>query len=205
MLATLPLSDPGRGHICAFIGPMFSGKTGEMLCMLNRFDYVKNSLVVLFKFARDNRDGDDMVKSRDGISRISTARVMNCGEIQELIVEEAESSIENIIVVGIDEAQFISGMADFAEWVSGKRDTLLDKTIIVYVSALDSDSEKRMWKEIVELIPHCDQVTKMTAICGDCGLRPAPLTRRDIATKELIVIGSKDIYTATCSVCHNKK
>ena len=205
MLATLPLSDPGRGHICAFIGPMSSGKTNEMLCMLKRFDHVKNSLVMLFKYVGDNRDGDDMVKSRDGIGRMSTARVSTGKELQELIVEEAENSIKNAIVVGIDEAQFITGMSEFAEWTLGKRDKLLDKTIIVYISALDSTFEKKMWPEIVELLPHCDQVTKMTAICGDCGLRSAQLTRRNIATKELIVIGSKDIYTATCSVCHNKK
>lgn len=206
MLTTISLSDPGRGHISLFMGPMFSGKTNEMLCKLNKFDHIKNALVMLIKYKGDDRDGDEMVQSRDGIGRISSARVEKGSEIQELIIEEAnDHPTKTSIVVGIDEAQFISDMAGFARWVLGERDELPNVTIIIYISALDSTYERKMWPEIIQLVPYCNEVIKLNAICGTCQSRSAQLTRRDIEGDQLVIIGSQEKYTATCNGCYNKK
>jgi thymidine kinase len=198
------LRDPGRGQAFLYLGSMFSGKTNIMLNTLDRYDYVRPSVqVVLFKYHKDTREKDGAVRSRNGTSRQPTSTVSTGEELWDKVLNAAVDGKCATLVVGIDEAHFIRKLDYFVERVLDHRTELPTTTILLYMAALDSSFARKMWPAIVDVLPLCNGVRKLTAICGTCQQREAQLSRRDVDSAELELIGSKESYTATCFVCHN--
>ena len=183
---------------------MFASKTKEMLNALDRYDYVKPSVqVLLFKYHKDTRETDGAVRSRNGAARKPTSTVSTGEELWGKVWDCVVNGGASTLVVGVDEAQFIRNLRFFVERVIDHRALFPNTTILLYMAALDSTFKRQMWPEIVEVLPLCNGVRKLTAICGTCQQREAQLTRRDVDSAELELIGSKESYTSTCFICHN--
>ena len=100
-------------------------------------------------------------------------------------------------VVGVDEGQFIANLAEVAEELANKRG------IRVIVAALDTDKNRHAWPEITRLIPMCELITKLQAVCKVCGT-DAAWTRELTARESLINIGGAADYEARCRRCFAK-
>ena len=75
----------------------------------------------------------------------------------------------------------------------------------IFVCGLDGDYLKRPFGEILNLIPHCETMSKLQALCMSCkNGTPASFTKKLINSGSLVEIGSTDIYMPVCRFCYEK-
>ena len=168
--------------IALICGDMFSGKTTELFRRIRRAKRA-NKIVQLFKYARDDRYGRQMMaSSHDGVhmEAIPVTRL----EVDQIIPGS---------VIGIDEGQFIDNLVKFCI-------TAADLGCQVHVSALHSDFRQQAFKNIAELFPQCEEILRLRAICFKCK-EEAGFTMRTVQGEELELIGGEEMYQAVCRKC----
>jgi thymidine kinase len=173
------------GWIEVIVGPMFSGKSEELIRRLRRAE-IGRQRVQIFKPVIDQRYSKNGIVSHSGLE-IPSELVSTGTDILEKVAPRTE-------VVGIDEAQFLgeSFVADCARLAElGKR---------VIVAGLDTDFLGRPFEPMPRLLAVAEEITKLLAICMRCG-NPAVHTQRIVASEELIVVGAGGMYEARCRRC----
>ena len=173
------------GWIEVIVGPMFSGKSEELIRRLRRAE-IGRQRVQIFKPVIDQRYSKNGIVSHSGLE-IPSELVSSGTDILEKVAPRTE-------VVGIDEAQFLgeSIVADCARLAElGKR---------VIVAGLDTDFLGRPFEPMPRLLAVAEEITKLLAICMRCG-NPAVHTQRIVASEELIVVGAGGMYEARCRRC----
>jgi thymidine kinase len=173
------------GWIEVICGPMFSGKSEELIRRLRRA-MIARKRVEVFKPTIDKRYSDDEIVSH-GDSRMTSQVVAHAGEIMDRIDWRSE-------VIGIDEANFMGPqLVDVAQ-------RLADSGKQVIIAGLDTDYLGRPFAPVPDLLAHAESITKTLAICVRCG-NPAKNTQRLRGSEELIVVGAADMYEARCRRC----
>ena len=173
------------GWIEVICGPMFSGKSEELIRRLRR-SIIARKRVEVFKPAIDNRYSDDEIVSH-GDLRMKSQVVNDAAEIPNRIDWRSE-------VVGLDEANFMGPkLVEVAQ-------RLADSGKQVIISGLDTDYLGRPFPPIPDLLAHAESITKTLAICMRCG-NPAKHTQRLRGSDDLIVVGAADMYEARCRRC----
>ena len=173
------------GWIEVICGPMFSGKSEELIRRLRRA-MIARKRVEVFKPSIDNRYSEDEIVSH-GDLRMKSQVVSDAAQIPGRIDWRSE-------VVGIDEANFIGPkLVDVAQQLadSGKQ---------VIISGLDTDYLGRPFAPIPDLLALAESITKTLAICVRCG-NPAKHTQRLRGSEDLIVVGAAEMYEARCRRC----
>lgn len=180
------------GWIEVITGPMFAGKTEELIRRVKRLEYAKRNILV-FKPVIDDRYAQNEVVSHNQ-SRTKSISISKAHDIIQYINEDTN-------VVAIDEIQFLDEEAvDICEY-------LADKGIRVIVSGLDRDFRGEPFSFMPKLLSLAEYVTKLSAICVKCHT-PATRTQRIINGKPanyddpIILVGAKDSYEARCRECH---
>lgn len=177
-----------RGSIEVICGSMFSGKTEELLRRLKRAQIARQK-VEIFKPAIDTRYSDCEVVSHDKNS-ISSTPVEHSSNILLL-----SSDIE---VIGIDEAQFFDvGLVDVSQ-------QLADQGVRVIVAGLDMDFKRNPFGPMPGLCSIADDVTKVHAICVECG-RLANYSYRLVTDNDKqVMLGELQEYQPLCRVCYKR-
>lgn len=176
------------GRIEVICGSMFSGKTEELLRRLRRANFARQK-VEIFKPAIDKRYSDDEVVSHDNNAILSTP-VEHSSNIL-LLSSEVE-------VVGIDEAQFFDqGLIDVCQ-------TLADQGIRVIVAGLDMDFKRNPFGPMPGLCTVADDVTKVHAICLECG-GLANYSYRTVENDKQVMLGETQEYKPLCRICYNER
>jgi thymidine kinase len=180
------LQGKNHGWIEVICGSMFSGKTEELIRRLRRAQ-IANMKVEIFKPAVDTRYSDREVVSHNSNAIPSTP----VGGAQQILL-----MAQNVEVVGIDEAQFFD-----AEIVNVAQ-TLANKGIRVIVAGLDMDYSGRPFGPMPSLLAHAEFITKVHAICMQCG-SIANYSYRKTRNNEQVLLGEKEAYEARCRACFN--
>lgn len=181
-----------HGYIEAIIGPMYSGKSEELIRRLKRAKIAKQNIVV-FKPTIDNRYSKEDVVSHSGDS-IEAIPISKSSKIYDLIDEKTQ-------VVGIDEVQF------FDEEIVDVAVDLADKGIRVIAAGLDMDFRGEPFGPTPKLLAVAEFVDKIQAICSVCG-HPATRSQRLVDGEpanyndSTIKVGSVESYEARCRKCH---
>jgi len=183
---------PQRGGWLEVIcGPMFSGKSEEMIRRLRRAE-IAGQRVVIFKPRIDDRyDATDVV-SHAG-ARMRAVPITSVAEIA--------AHSQGFDVVGIDEAQFLG------EGVVSLALGLADDGTRVIVAGLDQDFRRLPFGPMPALLSHAEFVDKLQAVCHRCG-GPATTTQRLVDGRpapysgETVVVGAAEQYEARCRGCH---
>jgi len=173
------------GWIEVIVGPMFSGKSEELIRRLRRAEIARQR-VQIFKPLIDQRYAENEIVSHSGLG-IRSDLVRTAEEVMDEVAPRTE-------VVGIDEAQFLGeGLIDTCTRLAdmGKR---------VIVAGLDTDFMGRPFEPIPRLLAVAEEITKLLAICVRCG-NPAVHTQRLVASEDLIVVGATGMYEARCRRC----
>lgn len=180
---------PGRsGWIEVICGSMFSGKTEELIRRLNRAKIARQR-VEIFKPGIDTRYDDENVVSHDENS-IKSTPVETASQIL-LYTYDFE-------VVGIDEAQFFDmELADVCN-------QLANSGVRVIVAGLDMDYSGKPFGPIPSLLASAEYITKVHAICMQCG-NLAHYSFRKILDDKLVVLGETDSYEPLCRSCYHEK
>lgn len=176
------------GKIEIITGPMFAGKTTELMRRLERYTLAGNS-VVLFKPHIDSRTETE----------IATASVRQQFSIPVLILHKP-IGIE-AAVVAIDEAQF------FGEWIITYVQSLKDQGKTVIISGLDMDAHRRPFGFMGQLMSIADSVSKLTAVCR-CGEDAVYTWLKNSLPQpkgNLILIGDSERYEPRCRKCYASK
>lgn len=173
------------GVVEVICGSMFSGKTEELMRRIKRA-LIARLNVLVFKPFTDTRYHETDVVSHDQNS-ISAIPVFTASEILD-IVGDAD-------VVGVDEAQFLD------EEIVEVCQTLADRGVRVIVSGLDLDFLRRPFGPMPALTSIADRVTKVHAVCMDCGA-PANYSYRLTNSDEVVMLGAKNEYLCLCRHCY---
>ena len=180
------------GWIEVITGPMFAGKTEELIRRVRRLQYANRNIIV-FKPSIDDRYADNEVVSHND-SRTRSVSILKASEIMEYINIDTD-------VVAIDEIQFLDeDVVEICEY-------LADKGIRVIVSGLDRNFRGEPFSFMPKLLAIAEYVTKLSAICVKCHT-PATRTQRIIDGKPanyndpIILVGATDSYEARCRDCH---
>ena len=173
------------GWIEVVCGPMFSGKSEELIRRLRRAEIARQR-VQIFKPMLDQRYSDDHIVSHSAL-KIRSNAVKTVAELEAMLDVRTE-------VIGIDEGQFLGN--DLIDVVIRLAD--MGKRIII--AGLDTDYLGRPFHPMPELLAVADEITKTLAICMQCG-NPAKHTQRLVASEELIVVGATGMYEARCRRC----
>ncbi|MBL7909767.1 MAG: thymidine kinase [Bacteroidia bacterium] len=176
-----------RGWIEVIVGSMFSGKTEELIRRLKRAQFAKQK-VEIFKPTVDTRYDEFKVVSHQGIEIMSTP-VPSSANILLLATD--------VDVVGIDEAQFFDNELPYV------CNQLADRGIRVIVAGLDLDYTGKPFGPIPNLMSTAEYVTKVHAICMQCG-NLAYVSHRKTNEESLVVLGETDSYEPLCRNCFNK-
>ncbi|MHC1749751.1 MAG: thymidine kinase [Cellulosilyticaceae bacterium] len=180
------------GRLEVICGPMFSGKSEELIRRLKR-TMLAGQPTLIFTPQIDDRYLKNHICSHDG-KTLEATPITNSEEILKFVTDDTK-------VIGIDEVQFLEGntVEIIMQLVNaGKR---------VVCAGLDKDFRAEPFKFIPDLLALADDVTKLTAICMHCG-RTANFTQRLIEGKPasyhdpLILIGASESYEARCRLCY---
>lgn len=175
------------GWIEVVCGPMFSGKTEELIRRMRRAQ-IAGQRVEIFKPASDVRYDDTEVVSHDKNSIHSTP------------VESSSNMLllaDDVQVVGIDEAQFFDeGIVEVANELAnqGKR---------VVVAGLDLDFKGRPFGPMPHLLATAEYVTKLHAICRRTG-GPAHFSFRKVAGDQTFMLGESEEYEPVSRSVYNE-
>ncbi len=180
---------PSRvGWIEVICGSMFSGKTEELIRRLNRARIAKLK-VEIFKPKMDTRYDEVQVVSHDAHAILSTP-VESSSQILLMT--------NDVNVVGIDEAQF------FDEGITDVCNTLANNGIRVLVAGLDMDFLGNPFGPMPALIATAEYVTKIHAICMNCG-DLAHYSHRIVKSNQQVLLGEMDAYEPLCRKCYIEK
>eukprot|EP01139_Manchomonas_bermudensis_P006471 Amastigsp_a177261_13.p1 type:complete len:193 gc:universal Amastigsp_a177261_13:78-656(+) len=174
-----------RGRIELVLGPMFSGKTTELLRRVHRFKLAGQN-VLLLKSAKDTR-GDERTHALTHDGKRAPAMPVTR-------LADAADAVRGVDVVGVDEGQFYEDLETGCESFAQQ-----GKTVIV--AALDGDYQRAPFLPVVRLVAKSDSVTKLLSVCVGCGTE-APFSRRLSKEQAVEVIGGADKYEAVCRACY---
>ena len=172
------------GNIHLIIGPMFSGKTTELLRIYNRYR-IANKKCILIKYKNDNRySNDHKVVTHNNKWHDAQFSCTNLSEIFK------NTHIINADVICIDEIQFFQDADVICDmWANNGK--------FVIVSGLNSDYNREPFDVISKLIPKIENITYLTAICKQSG-NNAHFTNRITMDKDKLLIGGEETYNAVC-------
>ncbi|MGZ4066066.1 MAG: thymidine kinase [Bacteroidia bacterium] len=176
-----------KGSIEVICGSMFSGKTEELIRRLKRARFAKQK-VEIFKPKIDTRYHEQDVVSHDS-NAIRSTPVPSSSNILLLA--------NDVDVVAIDEAQFFD--MDLVH-VCNK---LANNGVRVIIAGLDMDFAGNPFGPVPQLMAIAEHVTKVHAICMDCGAI-ASYSYRKSAEKSLVLLGETESYVPLCRECYNK-
>lgn len=178
------------GWIEAIFGPMFSGKTEELLKRVHRAAWGRQRVQVVVPHANTRWEG--AVRSHAG----AVLEAHPCIAVTVVLPGVDLVIGEGVKVLAFDEAQFFDPR-DLVRWVL----FAASQGLRVIVAALDRDSQGEPFGAVREILFHSDEVTKTSAICVVCS-RPATRTQRLTPMTAQVEVGAADKYEARCKFCH---
>ena len=190
------------GHLEVIVGPMFSGKSEELIRRLTR-SLIARQRVAVFKPAIDKRYHATEVASHAGRT-LEAVAVPDALAIRAHLSGQGEllsAAPEGVDVVGIDEAQFFG--PELVPLVL----ELADAGVRVVLGGLDLDFRAEPFGSMPELLARAESVDKLSAICTVCGA-PATRTQRLIGGQParfddpVVLVGAQESYEARCRVHH---
>lgn len=173
------------GRITLLIGCMFAQKTTELLRRIKRYQSIGYKVLVI-NYSADIRYGTDCIASHDKESQMAL-----CVDTLASVENQVRTGDYQVIV--IDEGQFFP---DLHKYVTTWADLL---PVHIVVAGLDGDSNREPFGDILRLIPHAEEVERLTALCAVC--RDGTLamySKRLVAKKEVIAIGGADLFQPVC-------
>ena len=173
---------------------MTSGKTTELIKEYNRH------LAGGFKCCFINHSADDRYGS--GSNKTSThnksviKNTFSCNKLDYLMLDESQR-IDPFDVFFINEGQFFSDLKFYVDYLVNRKNKK------VYVCGLDGDFRREKFGTLLDIIPICDDIIKLKALCITRKKNEAIFTHRLTSQKEQTIVGGSESYCALCRSCYN--
>lgn len=186
-----------EGYLELILGPMFSGKTSMLIDLYKKYSFC-NVKIVCINHIDDNRYNSEEIMVNHDALQVPCEMYKNMREAIEKYAELLKSNTK--VVFLINEGQFFDDLYDCVNEIVN---TYNKK---VYVCGLDGDYKRKRFGALLDLIPICDSVCKLKALCAMCkDGTPALFSHRTIDnTGCQKQIGTIDTYVPVCRKCYNK-
>lgn len=172
------------GGVEVVCGPMFSGKTEELIRRVRRAQIAKQKIQI-FKPALDDRYHESDVVSHSSQS-VKAEPVTSAIEILKRIYDSTR-------IVAIDEVQF------FDETIIKVVNKLSRRGVRVILAGLDQDYKGEPFGPMPHLMAVADDVTKVKAVCTSCGAPASKTHRKASQNSDQVLVGEADLYEARCT------
>jgi thymidine kinase len=196
------------GYLEIILGGMYAGKTSRLVEIYKKCNFCNISIAVI-NHSIDNRYDNALMTTHDKIKipciktenlfDIWNTTEQNLMDTLDLSKERMEDKLKiyDSQVILINEGQFFPDLFDFVI-------ELLKHDKQIYVCGLDGDFERKKFGQILDLIPLCDKVTKLTSLCSICkNGTPGIFSKRITSETTQTVVGS-DNYIPVCRNCYNR-
>lgn len=189
------------------LGGMYAGKTSRLVEIYKQCKFCNISVAVI-NHSIDDRYDEELLSTHDQIKIpcIKTEKLFDLwseyisleGNIELIARVKDKFKVATSDVILINEGQFFPDLFDFVN-------TLLKEGKKVYVCGLDGDFERKKFGQILDLIPLCDKVNKLSSLCSQCkDGTPGIFSMRLTNEKEQTVVGSEN-YIPVCRKCYETK
>ena len=173
------------GRLEIILGCMYSGKSTELLRRCNRYASIGKN-VLLINHELDTRTSDK-IKTHQNVTQ-DAIKLENLFDIWK--DKDHLEKFKSADVIGIDESQFFGDLYEFIEEIE-------KENMIVIISGLDGDFKRKPFGQILQCIPLCDEVVKLSAMdMVDKDGTPAIFTKRIVEGDEQTLVGAKESYIA---------
>ncbi len=183
-----------QGYLEIILGPMFSGKTTQLIQIYKKYTYIGKRVAVI-NYYEDTRYDSSMLSTHDKIM----IPCIQSPSITELWLNNENAyneQIRNADVILINEGQFFGDLYECVLNMVEQHDK------IVYICGLDGDFKRNRFGRIMDLIPYCDKIVKLQSLCSICkNGKIAIFSHRKTTESSQIVIGS-DNYMPLCRSCY---
>jgi thymidine kinase len=170
--------------LTVIIGPMFSGKTTELIRRIKRHQ-LAGKKTIIYKPAIDVRYSIEDVNSHDGLKY--PARIIPNDEKGISILADEYKFYD---VIGIDEIHFFpSSIVYLIDQISYEKD--------IIAAGLNLDYRGRPWETVEKLLPYSDRIITLSAVCYICG-EEATRTIRTSKIEDRILVGGEENYKPVC-------
>lgn len=183
------------GKLTLITGPMFSGKTTELLRRVLWMQHANRSPILVVKPAFDDRYSDSRIVSHDGLSCESSS-ILDWDSVSEKALASH--------TVFFDELQFFTDpYFNHAPGLIAVIKDLLARGINVVANGLDMDWQGNPFPVTASVAAMADEIIKNASSCSICGL-PASKTLKLREEETGKILGSDDMYQPRCNT-HWKK
>jgi thymidine kinase len=195
------------GYLEIILGCMYAGKTSRIVEIYKKYKFCNNSIVVINHTLDDRYNStDEQMTTHDKITIpcIKTTKLLDLW-LDDVNINDDECvprlndkfKLAMCDVVLINEGQFFEDLEEFVK-------NLLDKNKKIYVCGLDGDFKRQKFGNILDLIPLCDKVEKLSSLCAICrDGTPGIFSQRISLEKEQTVVGANN-YVPVCRKCYVK-
>jgi thymidine kinase len=206
-------SKSSAGYLELILGPMFSGKSSRLVEIYKQCIFC-NIPVAVINHSIDKRYDDTLLSTHDKvmIPCIQTNKLKDiwyydspvdkdCSiEDNQVVLHRLNDSVKLVAadVIIINEGQFFEDLLPTVEH-------MLQHNKKIYVGGLDGDFECKKFGQILDLIPLCDKVTKMTSLCGICKNGTAGIFSKRISLERQQTVVGSDNYIPVCRSCYSLK
>lgn len=181
--------DQSSAYLELIIGPMFSGKTSRLLEIYKQCTFC-NIPVAVINHSSDTRYDINTVLSTHDKQKIPCFSMTLLSKVLTL------PNISNHQVILINEGQFFEDLVPIVK-------ILLSQGKKIYIAGLDGDFQQKKFGTILDLIPLCDKVAKLTSLCSQCrDGTPGIFSMRLTNETQQTLVGA-DNYIPVCRSCYH--
>jgi len=174
------------------IGPMFSGKSSYLLSTIRKYKEIGWPIYIITSSFDKRYTQDVKVVNHNQESCMAHIAVKNLKNVSQ------ETNYLEAKVIIIEEGQFFENLLEFVLKAVEK----FGKHVIV--AGLDGDASRKPFGELLNLIPYCDNIVKLKALCKKCNDGTEALfTSNRCGVTTTIDVGGADKYEALCRKHYN--
>lgn len=177
-----------NGYLNLIVGPMFSGKSTRLIHYIRKYKTLNFDIMVI-KPSIDNRYTDSNEICTHNFEKESCTSY-GTDELGNIF---SDSHYTDAKIIIIEEGQFFNSLFDHV-----KQMTDIDKKI-VYVTALNGDSNRNLFGDVYKLLPLCDNIEFMQALCIKCSDGTLGIySKRYSDNHEQVCVAGASVYQAVC-------
>lgn len=201
-------SHSDAAYLEIILGGMYAGKTSHLVEIYKKCKFCNISVAVI-NHSIDNRYDEELLSTHDEIKIpcIKTEKLFDVWIEGNISLEDDIKHIPRITdklkvvtsnVILINEGQFFPDLFDFVN-------ILLKEGKKVYVCGLDGDFERKKFGQILDLIPLCDKVHKLSSLCSLCKDGTLGIFSMRLTSEKTQTLVGSDIYIPVCRKCYDSK
>ena len=169
------------------IGPMFSGKSTELIRSIRLLKTINKTVLVIKPNIDDRYTKDNKIVSHN----FESCECVSVNDLSQLLLADIINKYDTVI---IDEGQFIPDLKKcVVDWLN-------NSNLNIIIGSLDGDYNRHPIGQVLELIPYANKCHKFSSLCSICndGTK-APFTKRLVESSDQILVGGKESYIPVCS------